>query len=137
MDNGQLNNLARDFFEKKAKLDSINEVVKEAKAEKAEAEDLLCNAMTAGAMSKMSLEGMGTFSIRKSTNWNIVDQQQIVAYLKDHAPEMIKIHPQSIKGWANDFRLGKDDASVMNEDDWITFFGMKPYDKVGITLRKV
>ena len=132
----KINELARDFFEKKMKLDGINEAAKEAKGDKDIAEGRLVEEMVKLGMQKTSFEGMGTFSLRTSSNWNIVDQKALVAYLKENAPEMIKIHPQTIKGWANEFKGSKEDAPLMNEDDWINYFGMKPYDKIAITLRK-
>lgn len=136
MDNVQLNTLAQDYFVKKSKLDAIMEAEKEARALKDQAEQKLVESMVSGNMQKASFEGLGTFSLRRSTNWTIVDQKKIVEFLKVEAPDMIKIHPVSIKGWANEFRETKEDAPIMDENDWINFFGMKPYDKIGITLRR-
>jgi hypothetical protein len=136
MDNHDLNELAQDYHEKKTALDSIMKEEKEIRAKKEEAEERLVEAMISAQLNKIALDGFGSFTIRKSTNWNIVDQDRLVAYLKQHAPAMIKIHPVTIKGWANDLATIMPETALYSPEKWINEFGMEPYEKVGITLRK-
>lgn len=137
MDNLHLNNLANDFYEKKLKLEAIMEAEKEARQLKDEAEDKLADALINAKLKKASFDGLGSFSLRRSTNWNIIDQQKLITYLQQNAPEIIKLHPQNIKGWANEIREYTESTfTAAPEEQWQEIFGMVPYDKIKITVSK-
>lgn len=133
MEVGEIDQLAVQVAELKRQKSELDEKLKEINDQCSEAERMLSEALIEEGKDKWIVKGVGTLSLRVSTYWNITDNNALVKFLERNAPEMIKIHPTTIRGWANDFRQQMIDQQNAVDFDQI---GIKPYDKVAISLRK-
>lgn len=121
--------LAKELAEARIIKDAISDQLKEANAKYEEIEKRFVEAMISEGKDSWKVEDIGSLSIKVSTYWNIQDQPKLVDYLLANDRSMVKIHPQSIRGWANELsELGKRDELLQ--------LGLEPYDKVGVTLRR-
>lgn len=124
----ELNILSKQVADLKIRKTDLENSLKEINNQLDKVEVKFVEALIQDGIDKWSND-YGTFTPRISTHWKILDNQQLVKYLENNAPEMVKIHPQTIRGWANTNR----DIDI----NWdYGKLGIEPYDIKKITYRR-
>ena len=123
--NGLAVEIAQLTLDKRAKEAEVKELTKKI----GEVEAKLIPLLVEEQRDSWEIPELGKLSLRVSTNWNIQDQEALVNYLLDYNKAMVKMHPQSIKGWASE--------QLEQNPNWNSSeIGLVPYEQIKTSFRR-